>query len=481
MKKIYAFLLLLPFFSIAFTQNWNPIPDGYKAHFRIDTASVITHSIWADSKVVINGNDVYYLNQVVGKCDTCRFDSAFCDGVPYPCFYTPKKHQFLQEKMVHRADGSWLFESPGAFVLYPEMPLNQPWIFDTLRNIRATIVSKQWKSVFQRMDSVITISLSTGWQFELSQHYGLLSLPDTIRGQTYLLQGLEGPDPVGEQVVSFWEIYDFEVGDVLQYAAGEWNFGSRIIDDYRDRVRVLAKRVQGDTIEFDVRIFREIIWREPFTSDPFEYHLSETWRYIYSEMHASALYPKQGYFLFSNSDPFEYLQYMHMVAHPYWGIGKGYGSGQWPNNHPLLVKANPHTYIPTTYFNESEYFHPKLGRTGMDRWGFESHYYRHLLGYTRNGVTIGEVDSPINIDQPLDPIAFHLSPNPSSGLISLQWESIPTEAVITIYNQLGQQVYQQQVIGQQVLTLDLSERPKGLYWVRLVVGEKSAVKRFVRD
>ncbi len=488
MKNFSSFAFLFMLLSTAFAQNWAPLPNGHKAHFRIDTSSLITHTLWVDSTDVVNGNSVSYLNRTVGPCDTCSLNSTHCTdpNYPAPCIYLPQKHMFLQQKMTLRADGSWLFERPGTLVLRPTAGLNQSWLFDSVNNVTATVTAVQAKMVFQVMDSVKTISLSNGQQIELSQNHGLLSFPNRGSVGKYVLDGLEGTNSAGTQVPSFWEIYDFEVGDVFQHWSHK-HAGLFVDELVFEKTEILAKRRHGDTLEYDCYRFRR---EESHGSGSPPVLLSFdqgaiTWRFIFDDGLPENSYPGE---LIMRNQHHIVIHVLRLEEDSLWGIGKTYGRGKdfWTKNiqeRTLLEElvGEPGFYYPLGFGDDTQTFHPHLGRTHFRFIVFEENFEGGLMGHVRNGDTLGTIDPDAffstTIDPELNRLPFQVAPNPSDGIFQLNWEMVPTNATITVHNALGQRLFEQSLVGQQEFILDLSGHPKGLYWVRLQIGERSAVKR----
>ncbi|MBI4945391.1 MAG: T9SS type A sorting domain-containing protein [Bacteroidetes bacterium] len=73
----------------------------------------------------------------------------------------------------------------------------------------------------------------------------------------------------------------------------------------------------------------------------------------------------------------------------------------------------------------------------------------------------GKANSLINDSQDV----MLMSPNPTSGIFSLQLQEIATSE-ISIYNPLGQLIFQSSIINNQS-SIDLSAQPKGMYFVKV--------------
>jgi hypothetical protein len=73
---------------------------------------------------------------------------------------------------------------------------------------------------------------------------------------------------------------------------------------------------------------------------------------------------------------------------------------------------------------------------------------------------------------------FNLFPNPSKGIFSVQQGSINDNSLIEVYNLLGEVVYSHKQLKSEQ-NIDLSSAPKGIYFVKMSVGDKSKTKKIV--
>lgn len=77
------------------------------------------------------------------------------------------------------------------------------------------------------------------------------------------------------------------------------------------------------------------------------------------------------------------------------------------------------------------------------------------------------------------PTAFELFPNPTTGELTLE-RPLPTTATLDIYTLQGQ-VVRSMIVRQATTTLDVSELPQGIYFVRCIANGASTVRRFVKQ
>ena len=86
---------------------------------------------------------------------------------------------------------------------------------------------------------------------------------------------------------------------------------------------------------------------------------------------------------------------------------------------------------------------------------------------------------------------INIYPNPTSGVFTLDAGRLTTDAQITIYNVFGEKVYemtddrrlttnvQTSVISHRSSVIDLSSRPKGIYFIKATSGEKIYTEKVV--
>ncbi len=80
-------------------------------------------------------------------------------------------------------------------------------------------------------------------------------------------------------------------------------------------------------------------------------------------------------------------------------------------------------------------------------------------------------------------LAFKVYPNPTSGISTL--EILDTEdfssVLIEIYDMVGKNILSANLPSNKHYTLDLSERPLGIYFVRVMIGDKIGVVKVIRQ
>lgn len=86
-------------------------------------------------------------------------------------------------------------------------------------------------------------------------------------------------------------------------------------------------------------------------------------------------------------------------------------------------------------------------------------------------------DLTVPVETPTTVIDFRIYPNPSLGLVTVITPF--KEGVITMYNMLGETVSISGVNNSGVNTIDLSEQPDGIYFIRICNQEMDATERLI--
>lgn len=210
---ILVFSLLVSFQAQG--QHWNLILDNRISNYKLDTESLMSAHIWADSvQATAGGDTLFFLNRIAKL--------FFDEESGWVKYGLTNQQQFLQRQVRRSQDGGYRLEGDSAtFVLFAGLPLGAEWLFDTLRQITALVQSAYEQSTFGVLDSLQTILLSTQDTLILSKTFGILRFPDfSAPGHFFELLGLDGTD-FGLQSPMREDFYLIEPGDELYYNSGE--------------------------------------------------------------------------------------------------------------------------------------------------------------------------------------------------------------------------------------------------------------------
>jgi hypothetical protein len=229
MKKLITSLILISLLQLSISaQNWAPFTADEKFHYTTTGDETISHTIHVDSVHVGDASTFYHMNRVIASCDTCEAVNYGLEDWQCPdnaCLNLRGQSQFLQQVVVKSPGGMWTFMGENDFVLMPDNQFGQSWQFDDENS--ASVVGVGEELVLGQIDSTKHIWVDDGRFFILSKNHGLLRYQDpSSEDLDFELVGIQGRN-LGVLIPEFFEIFDFEVGDVLQYKSesyGEGNF-----------------------------------------------------------------------------------------------------------------------------------------------------------------------------------------------------------------------------------------------------------------
>jgi hypothetical protein len=228
MKNLWIVLVLSLLFQGLHAQNYQTVNSGRIAYFSFNSFSALK----IDSTKVLNGDSVFYPSRSFG-------------GFDYRCF-SAQAPSWSGSKIIVRPDGTNIYfnENNDSIAIETQAGLNESWIAfqraDSI-TIRAEVVECLYDTVLGMADSVKTIQFqvldSVGqpvddpvnqMQLQISKHFGwkkalCFNLFPNLDGYSYkpsqyfqtgLLVGLTNPR-VGRQNLTWFDVYDFQPGDVL--------------------------------------------------------------------------------------------------------------------------------------------------------------------------------------------------------------------------------------------------------------------------
>jgi len=450
MKKVHTFVpvLRLLFLLICpgiMAQPWSPLKLKEKFNFNTNGLNFITNTIWTDSVKNAGGDSVFYLNRIVTNCDTCS-----------PLFKWSNQPGFLKSRMIRKPGGLYNFRSPGSVVIKTLAPTGDTWLYDTLANIQAHVAAAGIEAVFGIMDSVKEIQLSTGSVLRLSKNFGLLQFPQSATGSSpFLLAGIEGRN-IGQLVPNFRDIYNFNPGDIYQYAGKSMSYAIGGGSGYLEKIKILGKDSSLGYYRYPILRYY-CSWSlsvQGIPGDTTHLYSYDTLTFQDSVTNLANYYPNQlvenpisplmggpntNYFKVTNDVNQVYTKwagsfnltddaatYLHGTA---WNP---------PQPRDLLVPGQVLIYINS--------FKPGLGNTLFHIMVFEWEEERELAGYIKNGDTTGIIypDGLLlqGMKQETKSPAMVMYPNPARDYLQLSSPGILAGASVEIRNSLGQLVMQ---------------------------------------
>ncbi|MEZ5082536.1 MAG: T9SS type A sorting domain-containing protein, partial [Bacteroidales bacterium] len=459
---------------------WSPIRVNEKMNYQHSDSSYISHTIWVDSAFSVGGDSIFYLNRIVK------------DVPGNPEIVLRNQPQFLFERMDRDIFGLYSFLTPGQYMSITLAGVGDTWTFDPVNGIGATVSEISYEEVFGVMDSVKQINLSDGNEIRLSQNFGILKFPDFENGGYYNLVGIQGTE-YGESVPGFWEIYDFEVGDVYQLSREMWlYFGS---GNETRKITITQKTI---------------------TNEGYDYTFDGIFHGVYMEMGGGTVesYTYNGTLNFqdSASSPTNYFPnqlYQLRNAETSFGTGKVLTQAKiFMDDETVCVKKEfgsmeesftpfgVDVYYETNEDNDSLYrleyvtivddpcgrqgigFGSNIGQTYMTEGCFEYKQKDKLVGYIKDGDTVGIITPDSLLHTGISSFTTHdpefiVYPNPANQHLTIHFttEEGLSNYRIEIRNMLGDLIMNKES-SQKVERLDISQLSPGIYFYSILLDNK---------
>lgn len=439
MKQFILFICLIAAcFANNFAQNWQPLHKGDIYHFSENNANFISHSIWIDSVNVQNGDSLFYLNRIATKLQLPN--AALGDS-----FYLLNQPQFLQKEMTKRANGEVVFSDMGNFVLLPFAHLNDTWIWDTLNNIQATLVSLDTLQRFGQIDSVKNILLSNGKSVRLSKNLGI------IQFENYELKGIPSRN-LGQSLMNYLDIFGMNEGDIYCFSGSGHQPGCGSYSITKQRI-ILNKIANTNSLTFIVDD-----WQKTFGSGcPFGgYHIansSETYSDLPNEVYNQA-YPNSYKIQFDTLMQGLSVTIFHQNLNQI--IAEKFDYSQAiPDSVPIYNWSSnnaPEAYHFTQYTRGQGITGEADGYwEGGERYSLQSTGTQFCQGFT--GIEIKQLLSP-----------FYIYPNPAQDILIIK--TIQQKLMFSIINYLGQEIVSPTDISQNTsYEISVKDWAGGIYFL----------------
>jgi len=475
MKRLFT-ILLFGCSSILMAQNWSPILVNEKMNYQHSDSSYINHTIWVDSAYFPYYDSIYYLNRIVK------------DVPENPEVVLRNQPQFLLKKMMKYPEGNYVFQFPGEMVIKSLAGIADPWYFDIENEMMAGVDSISVEEIFGVQDSVKFITLSDYSEIWLSKTFGIIKFPDFENGGYYELVGIQNTE-YGESVPDFWDIFDFEIGDVQQryYLDSYPGYGNTFVV----KIKINSKEIFDDHITYNVILLTRFLnnnnYIDVYTTDLnfyFEDHL-------FTNKFNNELILLEDYWCSPNYlDPNLYTRISFYpdslgVLTKKWGTNYGITYEELfyetdPSDDTLIKLGN------TECLSEPEphgiTYAESLGTTLWyydDEVEMQDYYY--MMGYVKGGDTVGTVWSDsimmvgIESRQIINEYNFAISPNPVKDWLQIKLVDsfASVEFHIEIRNLYGQLVRKETDIQSSHYTMNVSDLKAGVYFY--MIKEKGEV------
>lgn len=474
MKRLLTVLFLLCSAAL-FAQNWSPILVNEKMNYQHSDSSYISHTIWVDSAFAIEADSIFYLNRIVK------------DVPDNPEIVLRNQPQFLMEFMVKQIYGIYSFHYPYDYFISTGLPVGASWTFDLTNNIDAEITAYIVEEIFGVMDSVEVISLSDGSEILLSKNFGILKFPDFENGGYYELVGIQNTE-YGESVPDFWDIFDFEVGDVFQYTGSVGGGGSMYIDYYTQKYTITSKTVDQYQYNYNYEGIRKgLIWDIGNPWNSYGYSELISGEFIYTD----SLSAKTNYFngelmwIDESYNPISFDDHTYARTRYYSdSIGEKtkqygfiYNSDLFEVGEVLAIPdTDSDTLLRFTDWSSSGTegvigmsIKERLGITCYIAYYFEDWNEYYLEGYIKDGDTVGTITpDSLLLTKISDPKTITKNwivyPNPTKDWLYIKQSNPNYTYNIELRNLYGQLVKEEINIQSPHYAMDVAELKAGVYF-----------------
>jgi len=492
-KKIALFILLSFWSVFSFSQNWQLINPTYKYNYYTTNSSMATTSVWIDSVK----NNVSYLNRIIAPCDTC-ISSHLANDSYDTAYVLSNQPNFLQRQITRLSHGVYNFRDKGNIVIHTTDTLRTTWLFDSINNINAQVISKITTPIFSLSDSVQVIKLSSGDTIILSKNYGILQYPKAYGSHPYYkLVGIEGINK-GLQTVKFKDFFNFSVGDIFQYSINNQNyiFTPPLFTEGLKKITILSRIKNTDTIRYQVKTtLLDSTWLGGSPATTTFSTSIDTLTFIDSVNHFTNLYTNQlvpvtvpPHFAFITTPAINQLQIdvdTNNLSVKRYGV-------VCPNtthsNTNYGVASSVDTINPYLYLVRNGVL--ILGREAKVGLGITSDVYNNydelktlcLTSYVKGTDTVGSIIPDAQISSiatnKINSFSITVFPNPANDKINITFSSF-YKGEIEIYNNSGQQVFTASVNNISQYKMDISNFSAGIYLIKCNYNNSFSTKKII--
>ncbi|MEZ4977926.1 MAG: T9SS type A sorting domain-containing protein [Chitinophagales bacterium] len=455
MKYKFLFLFLCFVFS-SFGQNWLPIDTAKDYNFTIGDGELIMRTISTEKS-----NDTIFFETVLDSCYSCSYSS-------YPDTFLLKQPDFLGFYMLNSFDTSYSFYGRDTFTIKTNASLGASWAYGSGRT--ATVIGEGVQSFDAQVDSIKTIWLGGGDTLVLAKEHGLVRFPCLWRNKLYQQIGIE--EIYGAQDLSFWNVYNYEIGDVFQYrnSYGDADNNPSGVT-YFLRIEILNKEINSNGFSYYAHFkgkhsyYQSSIGGTHLVNNISDYF--DTLNIVYDD---TILSKKTGtWFELPPGSGVSNIHLSSFYEYDDWGnLTKSYDI---PPSLGVFVNIGGYFVCPSfcylVDFERRMEYKIGLGKTFDEGSFFESGFRDELIGYNKGAGIIGTVypdefyvginDSPkIN-----EMIRFYPNPIQDNLWIEVLYKD---ELQIELRNVYGQIIWSREI--EESAQLDLSNHPKGIYFLQ---------------
>ena len=287
----------------------------------------------------------------------------------------------------------------------------------------------------------------------------------------------------------FREIYDFNVGDVFQYATESYGFYGGITHETKTKLKytISERTINGDTFIY----VRKGIQRFDFSCDggwswecetpSSSRHINDTMYYIDSADHIlnkcpgvldSTYFLNEAGFSIGDAGPFQKYAILSIDVED---------TIQVKVLLENLIRDENDSLVETIDSREEEWA-KGLGMIKRGDYGFEGSTETILVGYIKNGDTTGTItrDQDLIItginNRTEESLAIY--PNPTTGKVFVKTAEASENIQVEIFDVLGHKIMVRPLNGN---TLDLSSLNKGIYFLKFIAHGRVITRKVMLE
>lgn len=474
--------LFLALFSLSVSaQDWQLFNPSYQYNYVHSARPAVVSNSIAVADTLVNGTDtVYNLNTIIAKCDTCPISLGGwnpCDT----CYYVAHANHFLGYD-VQQFDSIWHFSNPFNYTILPQSQVGNVWTFDSTAGVTASFVYEGFDTWFGQQDSTRIAVTSLGDSIIVTKSFGITQFPDMM-GTSFQLVGIEG-GTFGIDVPDFFDIYDFQVGDVFYYVEdgivsdqGESDFYDAI-----EKITITTRQDGQYEVSYDVEMERYTRRDLSGGSTTTSYYLGPSGLYFATwDVHSDLI----------QSLPQRHVEGDQAMVSPWCGqpyqdISLHYLDSLGIYHKKLALSpefaSSAHTslqWVQDSIYNAVSQIDVMtvdvasgLGIT-LERCGGGWHIWteRRLIGYIKGGVLVGDsipaADFLVGLQQLDRSSTIKPFPNPTNDQVNMRLPFGKYE--VSVFAMDGREVYRGWHEGEGY-SLDVSHFPQALYTI-VLAGE----------
>lgn len=488
MKKHLILFLILVSVLGSRAQDWKLFQIGEKYNYGMQNMPFYS-SIWIDSTAYINNDSVYYFNKVLKKVKEGN-------NWQWPYFYLNDQSQFFLSNLIFGSGKDLLFKETDTnkFIINTSAGLDDQWVFDSLKNITATMVSSGLENLFGEIDSVKLIALSNNDTIIISKHHSVLKFPlfNSLH-QHVVLSGIEGRN-LGVQVPEFKDFYDFSPGDVFCYK--KFNTGGTGRQSYTqfEKRTIKSKEIKNDSIiyhcDYKMKGIIYDLLRFPVYDTIYLLRADTAFVYVDNSNHFLNKYPNQT---LNNGIQCQTLKPVSVGIDTTWNtIIKKITSNSFyedPSRGDTVIEfASP---MGCTQYRESEahgvkrgliyydYYYASIGDVSQARYrgvnlmGSKTNEQQHGIIYDdsffrKNFMGVQNTER-----------IFKIYPNPVSDILTIEM-NVTDQTQLFISN-LNGQVIICQLINSDKTAIDVSDLVRGIYFIKVLSGKLVSIQKLIKE